>query len=300
MELIAKVLNEVGKPLSPEEIWKIAVERGYDLTLGSKGKTPWRTIGAQLYVEIRDNPDSPFIKAGTRPTRFSLKELASDLETSTLQPNVPGLSPKTHYKERELHPLLAYYAFTYLQTYVKTIYHERSKKSSFNKWLHPDMVGCYFPIDEWEQEVLDFGLVTGSSGIRLYSFELKTELNFSNLRESFFQTVSNSSWANEAYLVAAEISKDDEFDYELKRLSTAFGVGVIKLDICDPDSSEVVFPASTKAEIDWETANKLARENRDFREFLRRVTNDISSKEVRKERYDAIHDTQQLIALFKD
>jgi hypothetical protein len=33
---------------------------------------------------------------------------------------------------------------------------------------------------------------------------MKKELNFSNLRESYFQAVSNSSWANEGYLVTAE------------------------------------------------------------------------------------------------
>jgi hypothetical protein len=38
--------------------------------------------------------------------------------------------------------------------------------------------------------------------------------------------------------------------------------------------------------VDWETVNKLSRMNIDFREFLKRVKIDISSKEVRKELYD--------------
>ena len=105
------------------------------------------------------------------------------------------------------------------------------------------MVGCYFPIEEWKDAVIDFGAAIASTSIKLFSFELKRELNFSNLRESFFQAVSNSSWANEGYLVAAEIDATDDFLDELKRLSTSFGIGVIKLDRTDPDSSELLFPA---------------------------------------------------------
>ena len=45
--------------------------------------------------------------------------------------------------------------------------------------------------------------------VRLWSFEVKKELNVSNARKSFFQAVSNSSWANEGYLVATSISDGD-------------------------------------------------------------------------------------------
>lgn len=132
-----------------------------------------------------------------------------------------------------------------------------------------------------------------STSIKLFSFELKRELNFSNLRESFFQAVSNSSWANEGYLVAAEIDATDDFLDELKRLSTSFGIGVIKLDRTDPDSSELVFPARSKEALDWDTINKLTI-NPDFEAFLKRITNDIKSKEIRKEKYDKVLDKEEL------
>jgi hypothetical protein len=45
----------------------------------------------------------------------------------------------------------------------------------------------------------------GGQSVRLWSFEVKKELNSSNVRKSFFQAVSNSSWANEGYLVAVSI-----------------------------------------------------------------------------------------------
>lgn len=70
------------------------------------------------------------------------------------------------------------------------------------------MVGVYFPVEDWESEVIDISKEIGSIGIKLFSYEIKRELNFNNLRESYFQAVSNSSWANEGYLVAAEVETD--------------------------------------------------------------------------------------------
>jgi hypothetical protein len=185
-----------------------------------------------------------------------------------------------------------------MRIYTKTIQHSKSGKGEFGEWIHPDMVGCYFPLDEWKTEVVDFSSAIGYISIKLFSFEIKRELNFSNLRESFFQAVSNSSWANEGYLVASEISNDEDFRNELKRLSTSFGIGVIKINIDDPDSTETLFPAKFKQYLDWDAINKVTI-NSDFKEFLKRIQNDISSKEVRKEKYDKILTREELIKLVK-
>jgi hypothetical protein len=40
---------------------------------------------------------------------------------------------------------------------------------------------------------------------------MKKNLNFTNLREYYFQAVSNSSWANEGYIVALDIDEDESF-----------------------------------------------------------------------------------------
>ncbi|WP_273484600.1 COG2958 family protein [Desulforamulus ruminis] len=300
--LAEKVLKEANKPLTAEEIWEYTTSKGYEKEIQTQGKTPWHTIGARIYLDMRDNPLSPFIKVGSRPRRFFLKSLVP-LENSLLKELVKreNVQKKKSYKERDLHPFLVYFVNTYMNIFVKTIHHEKSfKKSNYNEWLHPDLVGCYFPIDEWEKEVLDFGLTIGSNNVKLFSFEMKSELNFSNLRASFFQTVSNSSWSHEAYLVSVDVSKDEEFLYELKRLSSSFGIGILKLDIEDPDSSEILYPARPKTELDWETVNKLARENPDFKDFLKRISIDISSKEIRKERYDpVIQNIEELVALIK-
>lgn len=227
-------------------------------------------------MDIRDNSDSPFVKIDSKPRKFFLKDLVSEIELREIEEKERGKvggPKKLKYSERELHPFLTYFTYTYMRVYTKTIYHEKSNKRKYSQWLHPDIVGVYFPIEEWKSEVMDFAKEAGSPPIILYSFEMKREVGFHNLRESFFQAVSNSSWANEGYLASANIDQDDELMTELKRLSAAFGIGVIKLDIEDPDSSEIVLPAKHKGELDWETINKLAGENPDFREFLKRIKN---------------------------
>jgi len=293
---------EEQRPLSPMEIWKLAIQKGYDKRVGTQGKTPWQSIGAQIYIDIRDNPESIFVKASTRPTRFFLKHLLpngepADIEEQRADDN--ELASKMKLTERELHPFLTYYAYTYMLVRTKTIYHEKSKKKSFSQWLHPDMVGVYFPIREWNNEVLELSKELGSPSLKLYSFEVKKQLDFNNLREAFFQTVSNSSWANEAYLVAAEISSDEDFRNELKRLSTSFGIGIINLNIYDPDATEILHPARFRRELDWDNMNKLADENPDFRDFITRVRKDFTANEVWKEKYDKVFDPKDLIERLK-
>jgi len=295
-------LEEERLPLTIEEIWKTAKEKGYDKQVSTQGKTPWRTIGGQIYIDIRDNPESLFVKIDSKPRKFFLKTLVPENELEKIEEAEKGKvegPKKPKYSERELHPLLTYFAYTYLRMYTKTIYHEKSNKKKYSQWLHPDMVGVYFPIEEWKNEVIDFAKETGSTYITLYSFEIKRELGFHNLREAFFQAVSNSSWANEGYLVSANIDQDDELLAELKRLATAFGIGIIKLDIEDPDSSEIILPAKHKRELDWETINKLTDENPNFREFVKRIKIDLSIKEIRKEKYDKVLEEGELVRRIK-
>jgi len=187
-----------------------------------------------------------------------------------------------------------------MRVYTKTIFHEKSKKKDkgANEWLHPDLVGFYFPLKEWEKQVLELSNNTGSTPIRLYSFEMKKSLDFSNIRAAFFQTVSNSSWANESYLVAADISNDSDFLEELKRLSASFGIGIIKLNVQEPDDSSIIYPAKYKTELDWDTINKLLEENPDFKEFISDINACITSNRVYATAYDKIHEVEDLKACF--
>jgi len=301
LELAEKVLAEMKKPLTANEIWELAIEKGYNLKLNTQGKTPWATLGAQIYVNERDKPNSVFATVGKRPKRFYLKKQKSlfDIEKIETEGNTEEITEKKiYFLEKDLHPFLSYFANYHLKCFTKTINHSKSSKKEFGEWVHPDIVGCIFPIDEWDTQVLNLSSAIGNTSIKIISFELKRELNLGKLRESFFQCVSNSSWANESYLVAAEISKNEDFMNELTRLSSSFGIGVIKLDIEEPISSEIILPAKTRDNLDWETINKLTL-NKDFKEFLKRIKNDLQSNEIRKEKYDKVFDPDELVKRLK-
>lgn len=302
LELAEVVLREECRPLTSGEIWQYAALKKYTDQLNSSGKTPWATLGAQIYVNSKDNPKSIFAQTDTRPKKFYLKELGSKMnlaQVEELQEIILDRTKKKRfdYLEKELHAFLSYYAYYHHNYYTKTINHSLSNKKEFGEWVHPDMVGVYYPLDEWKSEVYELSSAMGQVSVKLISYEIKRELTFSNLRESFFQTVSNSSWANESFLVASVVSKEQEFFAELTRLSTSFGIGIIELNLEDPHSSEIVLPAKYRENLDWETINKLTM-NSDFKEFISRVKIDISSKKIHKKEYDEVARIEDLKSKF--
>jgi hypothetical protein len=293
LQLAEKVLSEQAKALTVEEVWQHALLAGYVAQLNSSGKTPLHTLGAQLYVACKSDKQSKFASTGTRPKRFYLQSMRASLDVA-LNEEISDETKNLKHKpllEKQLHPLMAYFALYEFQAYCKTINHSKSSKSSYAQWTHPDMVGCFFP--DLTPAARDLSKALGAPKVRLYSFELKRELTFQNLRESFFQAVSNSSWANEGYLCASRISADLDFRSELQRLSNSFGIGVVEIDLNDPDSTAVLFQAK-EHELDWDAINKLCEINEDFEEFLRRVQTDLTSNEVRVEKYDLIETAEKL------
>ena len=300
LDFAEDVLRTASKPLTFQELWTIGKESEFISKLFITGKTPWQTLGARLFVDIRDNPSSRFIKVGKNPARFFLGSRKSELLSEDVMLPVSDKAVQTSkennsgFNERKLHPLLAYFAFTNTtfnrgkQIYTKTIYHEKSKHSSLNEWIHPDMVGFYSPVDDWNDKLFEFNKTTEKSAIRLYSFEIKKHIDRVNYREYFFQAVSNSSWANEGYLVAYSVQQQDDLLSELERLSASFGIGLIILDLSDIDSSTVLFPAHRKDYLDWETMNKLCEQNDDFATFIADVQRDYAGKKIHASEYDSI------------
>lgn len=290
LELAEVILRQEAKPLTASDIWNIAIKKGYDKELNSQGKTPGATLGALLYVSCKDNPKSIFAKTETRPKKFYLKSMKStiDLSDATIPDDIlPVKKKKYDFLEKDLHKVLTFFAYYYLRCYTKTINHSLSSKKEFGEWVHPDMVGCHFALEDWKKEVYEFSGALGVRAIDLFSFEIKRELSFTNLRECFFQCVSNSSWANHSYLVAAHVSDEEDFVKELSRLSTSFGIGVIELNFEDPHSSEILIPAKFKKTLDFEAIDKLAM-NSDFKEFIDTVKIDITSKKIHRKEYDFV------------
>ena len=172
--------------------------------------------------------------------------------------------------------------------HCKTIYHELSKKakSGKNQWIHPDIVGVHYPFG-FQEETSELLKNLGKTLYELYSFELKVVLDFSNLRECYFRAVSNSSWANEGYLVVLECDESKEFMDELWRLSNAFGIGVIKLNTEDLLTSEVLIPANEKENLDFKTIDLLVDENPNFKEFIESINKNIElSNSKHKHNFD--------------
>lgn len=176
---------------------------------------------------------------------------------------------KDTYKERDLHRLLSNYLSSQRNILSKTIFHETSKKSDQNqKWIHPDMVGVSFSEFQDKATVVLMKAADIKQYVDLYSFELKCSIqNDHELKKTFFQTLSNSNWANYGYLVAFEI-KDDLLE-EMERLNRAFGIGIISLSPYSTDT-RILF-AARKNEVDYFTIDKLCRINEDFKRFMERT-----------------------------
>lgn len=147
LQLAEKILKEKEQPLSPSEIWQIAQTEGYDKEVATKGKTPEATLGAQLYVEVRDNPTSIFAATSSRPKRFFLRSL-TDIDDKILKSQPVSIPKRQDYQEKELHPFVVYYGFYYLKAYLKTIHHNKSQKREFRvrEWVQPRYSGMLFPV----------------------------------------------------------------------------------------------------------------------------------------------------------
>lgn len=297
LELTKEVISKTQQALTPNEIWEKAVELGVDKKMEIKGKTPWNTIGARLYVDVSENIDSIFVIASKRPTRFSLKNLPpKPITPPPITLEKQGEKPKKDtFNERDLHPLLVKFAsgLYFRGAKLKTIYHESSVRQAkgYNKWLHPDLVGVYFPfhdkVREYDKVVIDFQKNLSSHTIKIFSFEMKKSLEMNNLREAYFQAVSNSSWANEGYLVSLEISQDEEMTEEIRRLNNSFGIGIIRLNVESIFESEIIVPARTKKDLDIDTMDRLAGDNKDFKDFLQNIIDDNTIKKVNSQ-YDKV------------
>lgn len=309
-DVIEKTIEKVGAPLSAKEIWDKANEFGTLGDFSTTGKTPWATIAAYCYTDINNNAEnSTVIQTSERPAQFFLRRLASQIDLQKVQKQKDTEIAKKEkietkkFNERDLHTLLVAYAFgdSHFKANLKTVFHENSSKAikGQNEWLHPDLVGVYFPFRDYKAETLEIQNHLSITSIKLFSFELKISLNFSNLRQSYFQAVSNSSWANEGYLVTLNIDDDPTFKDEVRRLNNAFGIGIIKLNPENIFESEILFPSRINQEIDWDTVNRLTNENADFSDFLKLITEDCKLGKV-KSQYDKVMKMEELTKYIKD
>ena len=85
LDFAEDVLKEVDSPKLYQEIWEIGKDKPFADKLKLTGKTPWATLGARLFVDVRDNDNSRFIKIGKNPDRFFLKARSKELNEDIIK-----------------------------------------------------------------------------------------------------------------------------------------------------------------------------------------------------------------------
>lgn len=304
LDLAEDVLKQAKIPLSYREIWEQGVELGLDKKLDSKGKTPWESLGSRLRTNASSD-NSIFIIVSDNPQTFWLysreKELDSEVALEKTEERKKDSKKDEKVEEAHLHKLLVYFLKNNqdFDLYCKTINHKSSIRAPRGKnlWVFPDIVGVHYPL-YFKETTFDLLKITNTNPYKLYSFELKVRLDFASLKECYFQAVSNSSWANEGYLVALYCQEDEQFISELRRLNDAFGIGIIKLDAENLLASKVLVPAKSKVNLDYKTINKLILENHDFKDFIESVVHNAKvrhSNHLNKSIYDPVFKTEEEI-----
>ncbi|MGN8423333.1 HrgA protein [Helicobacter pylori] len=305
VEIVQSVLEITG-PINPTEVYdkaKELFEKGEITNMFDHGgNTPVRSVGASIYTALNKGEELPFLKAQEKPVLIALKDAAKEPVLSMEKPSAPS-AKITHNKiahERDLHPFLTYMAIhnENLKCYTKTIFHEESVKSpkGMDRWLYPDMVGVRFLHAELSNEnLIAFSKKFDTLPVKLVSFELKKEISVNNCRECYFQAISNSSWANEGYLVGRHIdTQNPQLMDLLKRLHASFGIGVIDLRT-NEDKSAILLNAKYKEKIDYTMAQELSDKNPKFSGFLKSVVDyDPDFPNRYKDEFDEVKKKEEL------
>ncbi len=300
IEIIQSVLEITG-PIKVTEIYhkaKELFEKGeIENMFDCGGETPHQSVSAYIYTALNKGEELPFKKTQEKPTLIALKGAAKELGLNAQKISAP-IAKILH--ERDLHPFLTYMAINNenLKCYTKTIFHEESVKSpkGMDRWLYPDMVGVRFLHAEWSNEnLIAFSKKFDTLPVKLVSFELKKEISVHNCRECYFQAISNSSWANEGYLVGRHIdTHNPQLMDLLKRLHASFGIGVIDLRT-DADKSAILLNARYKEKIDYTVASELSAKNEKFSGFLKSVVDyDPNHPQRYKDEFDEVKKKEEL------
>ena len=226
-----------------------------------------------------------------RPRKYYFTESTDSDEVDHAESQGASVATKgndSKLKEHDLYPILSDFLFSELEVHSKRIDEKRSRNSQGaggNRWLYPDLVGMEDLSGDWQREIKDCVQQYADKKTKLWSFEVKILINRSNVREAYFQAVSNSSWANLGYLVASEIEGGETLK-ELRMLTALHGIGFIQLDIENPSESQILIPAKERSQINWDTANRLTKENTDFQEYIDLIIDFYKTGKIRQSEWD--------------
>lgn len=270
-EAILISLEKLNKQVTYQEVTKHIQENNLFETFG---KTLDATVSATLGDFIRKNDTRVGrIKNGRTYFYYLTKNDKIDFSKEQKTNN----KTKLDFYERDLHPLFVSY-LKQQKVYAATIPHEESKnsKDDTRKWIHPDIVGVKFTKLNNSISSKLLKTLEKKDSCEIISYELKKEINSDyELKKAYFQTVSNSSWANRAYLVVFDINTN--LYQELGRLNKAFGVGVIKLSL-NPFESQILFQSSYR-KLDYTTIDKLCNINKKYQDIMEQIEKILNAED---------------------
>ena len=289
LDLAKKILNDNKIMMSPNEIYDYALKNySNDLKDIFSGSTPEKTIGSQLYTNVK-RKDSEFIstKKGTKAKLFGIKGIEytnidvideNDEEDYITDDEDDGYGErnKSDWDESDLHKFLVSYMFDY-GCYCMTIGATKDKTKNMKKnkhtWLHADIFGVTFFKETYNPVVMNLLKNNNETRFDLYAFEMKKEITLSKLNEYYSEAASNSSWANYGYLVAKDINEDDPHLMDkLEIYNRTFGIGVIKLNVKTYSESKILFEARKKQLVDYAFIDDLINlDNDDINKFFNEV-----------------------------
>lgn len=274
-----------GRRLTANELSRIMVEENPDWAEKKRQKSKNDTIKFGGFEELRAQVQSEIGShrgkieehvnlrmTEDRPRKYYYTELTESEEVEAVEEEDKN-EATVAFSEHDLYPILANYLLDEFGVYARRVDEKKSKNKNGpggNRWLYPDLIGFEVLSSKWSSTIEQLVQARSDRNSRLWSFEVKKLINRSNVREVFFQALSNSAWANYAYIVAAEVSGKGTLD-ELRILSSQHGVGLIQLSTSQESESAVLIQAEERAEIDWTAADRLSVENSDAENIFKQV-----------------------------
>lgn len=253
-------------------------------------------------------------KHGFYKRPISLKEELSmegltQTEKKKIEKEEEDASKRDEQREEKFRSIfMRYNELTTSGVYSMPIEHTRRAKGDvkgLNKWKYPDVILLNWEVGEIIGE--EYGINTtmlevrrslGEQPFTLTSTELKSELNVSNFRESFFQCMSNSKWSHKAQLAVAVDIQEERLINELTRLGKSYDVTILTYgltgDIIDeiPDAQNILSMKDSEFDeqisklinvttittgrereiLDWEHIKDLRQLNSDFDELFQWIS----------------------------
>jgi hypothetical protein len=213
----------------------------------------FRNFQIDYSLDMKDLYENIFVDEKKKISFLQFKEHVDTFlkggKKSVLEQNGELISlNKVHYnsnseiEEEKMYPPIKNWLLKYKNIDAKILDQRtaKTKKGESGIWWYPDLIGIYYNIKKNQNHLTDIvasiGKNAGSPLLDIYSFEVKIELNYYNIRKHFFQCLANSAWANKRYLIAEKI--DEKALLEFNKLSRIYNIGLIKIGMKKKSENE--------------------------------------------------------------